>query len=255
MALAACASPWSTSAQTPHGLCACYEFGLASRRERHGWAAIRHRSACCAVNTECGSARERGAGRRDVSKMRTFNMGALIVVLGAVACYAMFAYNETVAQRAIVRDVRDLVERCRSCGDEVILVGKALVWDIRSNSRSRAYGKLPASLKAKSGDSPITVFMVIGKKDVQVGTYSVSGEPAYRQCMEIAVAYWPAKRPAGFCSVASAEPRSSRRVEHRPEHGDPSRSIARWIEELRRRNQMVALDTIRHGPDRPGPRR
>jgi hypothetical protein len=71
--------------------------------------------------------------------------------------------------------------------------------------------------------------MIIGERKEQVGTYSVSSEPAYRQYVDIGVAHWPEKTAVGMVSVVSKEPRTSRPVENLPEYGDPTESIANWI--------------------------
>lgn len=157
-----------------------------------------------------------------------------LVVVGFLIWYAMVSHKETVAQRAIVNEVRGLISSCRTAGDRIAVVDKVLVWDMQGNSRSGAQGMLPGPLKAKSTDKPITVFMVVGKRDERVGTYSISRQPAYREYMDIAVACWPEKRPVGFHSVVSSEPPPSRPVQGTPEYGDPNKPIAEWIESLPR---------------------
>ena len=160
-------------------------------------------------------------------------LGGLALV-GFVIWYAMVSHKETVAQRAIVNEVGGLIGSCRTAGDTIAIVGKVLVWDMHGDSRSGAQGMLPGLLKAESTDKPITIFMVVGKRDERVGTYSISRQPAYREYVDIAVAYWPEKTAVGFHSVVSGEPRSSRPVQGTPEYGDPSEPIAKWIESLPR---------------------
>ena len=159
-----------------------------------------------------------------------FIFGFAIFIL--VICYVYEVSSEEIAQEEIVKDVRGLISDCRDAGSNVRIRGKILVWDIRGNKPSGAYTKLPRSLRAESTDKLITVFMVIGKRNEQVGTYSISNQPAYRQYLDIAVAYWPERKPAGFLSVVSAEPPSSRMVKSSPEYGDPNERIARRIESL-----------------------
>jgi hypothetical protein len=164
--------------------------------------------------------------------MKGLKIVAALSIVGIVIWYGNVSHKETVAQRAIVNEVRGLVDACRNSGDAVTIAGKVLVWDMRADSRSGAHGMLPGTLKAASIDRPITVFMVMGQRDEKVGTYSISGQPAYRQYMDVAVAYWPEKKPVGFHSVVSREPRSSRPVQQTPEYGDPNEPIARWIASL-----------------------
>lgn len=160
-----------------------------------------------------------------------FIVGLIVaVVLGLFANWK--STQETAAQRVIVNDVRGLVEECRKATGPIAIVGKAFVWDIRSDSPSGASGMLPQSRRASSTDTPITIFMVLGKRDEQVGTYSISNQPAYRQFLDVAVTYWPAKKAVGFHSIVSKEPPSSRTVRHVPEYGDPNEPIAKWIQTL-----------------------
>jgi hypothetical protein len=163
-------------------------------------------------------------------------LGGIVVWCVTLSHYATVAQKGTMAQRSIVDDVKGLIENCRNAGDKVTIVGKALVWDMENDSPSGAHHMLSVSLKAKSTDKSITVFMVIRRTKEGVGTYSISGQLAYRQYTDIAVAYWPEKKPAGFHSVG-AEPPSRRSVRDTPEYGNPDVPIARWIESLPRSNQ------------------
>jgi hypothetical protein len=143
------------------------------------------------------------------------------------------AYQEEIA---VVTGVTNLIDTCKSMGSSVPLAikGKALVWDVRSSPKYGANFKLPIELAAFSSNSPITVFMIVDERKVQVGTYSVSHEPANREYVDIAVAYWPDKTPVGIFSVLSSEPPSSREVQYRPGFGDSSAPIIDWIEALAR---------------------
>jgi hypothetical protein len=107
--------------------------------------------------------------------------------------------QETDRQRAIIRQVSSLPQPGHAVpeGASIRLRGKALVWDMASDARSGAYCRLPSELRATSADRPITVFMVTGTRDEQVGTYSISGQPAYRRYVEITAAVWPELKPAG----------------------------------------------------------
>lgn len=156
----------------------------------------------------------------------------LFAVAGLLIRYAIVSNRETVAQEAIVNEVKDLIDDSRRAGDRIAVYGRALVWDMQSNSRSDVNAQLQSSLQAKSTDRPITVFMVIGTRNEQVGTYSISKEPAYRQYVDIAVASWPEKKALGFHSVVSNEPRSSRQVQSTPEYGGINQPVADWINTL-----------------------
>jgi hypothetical protein len=154
----------------------------------------------------------------------------IIAGVGGLIWWGVASHKETKRQRAIVEEVRPLIEKCKKIGNTDISVrGKCLVWDMATNDRSDVHGMLYNVMKGSSSDNPLTVFMVLPERNVMVGRYSVSDEPAYRQYMDICVVYWPEKKPVGMHSIVSKEPRSSRPVENNPEYGDPNAPIAKWI--------------------------
>lgn len=166
-------------------------------------------------------------------------LGKVLVIAGTAAgvlWWGISSHRETAAQHGIVNGVRPLIEACKGMGDSmpVKLHNKALVWDMASDGRSAVYGRLPSVLQATSSDSPITVFMVLGTRTVQVGTYSISKQPGYRQYVDVCVAYWPEKNVAGMGSIVSREPRPSRPVTQQPEYGDPNEPVVQWIAALPR---------------------
>lgn len=170
----------------------------------------------------------------------------LFVVIVGSASYYYFAYvpyftrlfKESEQQQAIIDQVRPQIETCKSMrsseSKSVVIRGKALVWDMRSNRQHGAYGRLPGELKATSADKIITIFAVIGERLEQVGTYEISHEPVYREYVDICVVYWPEQKVVGSYWVVSKEPPSARIVEHTPEYGDPTVPIADWIASLLR---------------------
>jgi hypothetical protein len=139
----------------------------------------------------------------------------------------------TITEQEIVNDVSGLIKRCRRAGKNIkINDRKILVWDMHNKSRSSAHGKLPGALKASCDDNRIAVFMIVGKRNENVGFYSISRKPAFRQYIDIAVANWPEKKPVGFYSVVSKDPRSRRPVQYKPEYGDPNIPIVKWIQSV-----------------------
>ncbi len=156
--------------------------------------------------------------------MKVFKISGALVIAGAVVWWGIAKHQETEKQKVIVNEVRHLVGDCKSTGNSsaIGIQCRALVWDITSNSLSSAHSMLPGELKASSSDSQITVSMVTGERNIRVGTYSISGQPAYRQSKDICVANWPDKNAVGMASVVSKEPRSARPVQYQPEYGDPN---------------------------------
>lgn len=168
--------------------------------------------------------------------MGKVKIAILVTIVVALAWWGIAAHRQTQQQRRVIDAVRGLVEACKSqlAPGGAPIRGKALVWDVASDSRSAAHGRLPGDLKANGSDGQVTVFLVLGERTELVGTYSVSRQPAYRRSVDVCVAYWPEKQAAGLHSVVSADPRARRPVQQRPEYGDPNEPIAAWIAALPR---------------------
>jgi hypothetical protein len=161
----------------------------------------------------------------------------IVIIIGGLICLNTYTRNvkrkAIDRMRAIVSDVRPLIKDCRKIGDNNISIkGKCLVWDITTDLPSRANGILPKEFKSGLSDRQVTVFMILPEREVMAGCYSISGEPGYRQYMDVCVAYWPEKRAVGMRSIVSKEPRLSRPAQQKPEYGDPSEPIAGWIASL-----------------------
>lgn len=129
------------------------------------------------------------------------------------------AKAEVNAQQAIVKEVVPIINSCRTAGDNIEIVGKALVWDLTRNKDldsqrewfegGWAGGRLENSRDATSSDKQITVFIIVRKREEAVGFYTGgSGETAYRKYADIAVVLWPDMRPIGFHVVVSEPPQT-----------------------------------------------
>ena len=115
---------------------------------------------------------------------------------------------------------------------------KVLIWDMRNGWRSEAQKRLRKDLRASESDKSLIVFMIVHKREEQVGTYSVSGMPAYRQFIDLCVAIWPEQEAIGMFSIVSEKPRRSRPVSHFPEYGETNDPIANGVENLLWKNQL-----------------
>jgi hypothetical protein len=109
------------------------------------------------------------------------------------------------------------------------LKGRAMVWDFTKKDIDQAYELLPEDLRGSARDGVITMFIIISRRHVLVGHYSVSGQPGYKEEMKIGVVYWPDKVSPGT-AVVTDDPRSMRPVQYVPEYG--SVQIKEWIERL-----------------------
>jgi len=161
----------------------------------------------------------------------------LVVVIAIAVWVAAGGSDEegTQSQKEIVQQLRPLIAQCMRLGDEEIAVrGKCLVWDIHGDRLSQADRYLPENLKATGNDKQLTVFMVAVRKNVLVGRYSASKRGAYRQFVDVYVAYWPQKRAVGAHSLVTQPPPNVRKVQARAEYGHPGPTIAHWIKRLPR---------------------
>lgn len=160
----------------------------------------------------------------------------LIIILASLNIGCIDITGEIQKQKSIVNQVQPLIQNDvpSKNPNDLVLRGKALIWDITKDYRSPAYDQLPDNLKASSSDKAITIFIIKGARSVKVGTYSISGRPAYRNYTDIFVIYWPENKTDGLYSIVSAEPRSSRPVQYNEEYGDPNKPIADWISNSRK---------------------
>jgi hypothetical protein len=199
------------------------------------------RTGASARWTRPQSARPAWAARRPARRPRRPGAGIKVTVVGAVVfVYAAIAgvasmrhQQELGRERKIVQGVSDMRDQCRPAPD-LVLADRVLVWDVASDHRSGAYDALPGALRARAKDRGMTVVLVLGTRTEQVGTYTISQQPGYRQYVDVCLVHWPDRRVLGMHSVVSSEPPSSRIVQARPEYGDPDAPIANWLSGLRR---------------------
>lgn len=136
-------------------------------------------------------------------------------------------------QKNIVKQAARQIETCKSLNDSRFKIkGKCLVWDLSNNSLHHAHDLLPREMRYDSGPANVTVFLVTAKQSQLVGHYSISGEPAYRQWVDVYIIQAPEMKAVGIYELVSLDPRSSRPVQHTPEYGDPTQPLADWITSL-----------------------
>lgn len=152
-----------------------------------------------------------------------FLMGIFFTFLGVTIQF------KTEWCRAIVENVRPLVEvaKAQEVTETAISIrGSPLVWDMTTDSGW--VGTLPLIKRPQC----ITLFIITAKHDFQTGTYSISGQPGYRQVADIVVIYWPEKEIVGMRAVGGEFPPEFRPVEQRPEYGNLDKGVAEWVDSL-----------------------
>lgn len=130
---------------------------------------------------------------------------------------------------------RDLSGRAGSCRrtsfENVVVRGDVYVWDKTKNTADKAVELIPEALRVSSQSGQMTVFIIQNRRYTQIGTYTISKQPAYRENMEVLVMYWPQMTCAGRISL-QADPPSLRIVQ--PEPGYGSVVLAEHIAKLRK---------------------
>ncbi len=132
-----------------------------------------------------------------------------------------------------VKSQIDLTYGRASYGFKPVLKGRAMVWDFTKNAIDQAYELLPDDLRASSRDGNVTIFCIVKRENIEVGRYSISNQPAYKEKMTIGVVYWPDKESPGTAIVWGGNPPSSRPVRYSPEYGS-SVKIKEWVAGLSR---------------------
>ncbi len=163
-------------------------------------------------------------------------MASLCLLLAAAVPVASCGASEE--QYALAKRAVDATPKCEAIADKFFQrAEKLLVWDRYGDSLHAAHSELAGSLQYEAGNGPVTAFIVGGTDYVQVGTYSISGQPAYRQRVYVcAVNFMDASGPGQAVAqheVMGRDPRESRSVGQGPEYGDLVLPIAAWIRSLR----------------------
>jgi hypothetical protein len=106
------------------------------------------------------------------------------------------------------------------------------VWDKTKNSVDQeATGRIPQALRVGGATGQMTVFIIQRRSHTQVGRYEISGQPAYREDLEVTIKYWPQGNCIGNVSL-QADPPRRRPVVYVPGYG--SVILAEHIGRLRR---------------------
>ena len=166
---------------------------------------------------------------------KTQNFTAFLLLLAL--CILVAGCGPTPQQLTIAQKAKGKVADCKALGDRPAQrLGKCLVWNLEGDSTYPAQDRLESSIRYSEGDGPITVFLVSDKRSQQMGTYSVSKEPAYLQWVDVCVVQFTNLTDAGTAiathEVVSLDPRHSRPVQYSPEYGDPIPKVAEWIQSL-----------------------
>jgi hypothetical protein len=129
------------------------------------------------------------------------------------------------------------ISHCKSLGDRPFSRReRILVWDVDVGGNDSAISMIKNHALNLKEKEPATIFLISSKRQELVGIYSVSGQPAYREWVEVYVINFnniDENGDAVSChEIVSNDPRQTRAVERRPEVGDPSPPIAAWVESL-----------------------
>ena len=125
------------------------------------------------------------------------------------------------------------------------LLGRAMVWDYTKSQVDPTYELLADDLRGSSRDGQLTMFCIVERTNIEVGRYSISGQPAYQEKLSIGVVYWPNEIFAGRVTVYGGRPPSTRTVRYVPEYGSAVK-VAEWISGLKRTSdETIAMNHLR----------
>jgi hypothetical protein len=145
-------------------------------------------------------------------------------------------------QKVLAQKAKEKVGECKALGDRPIdRTAKVLVLDLDDGYiYSPAQDLLGKPMQyfpdAEPGAGPVTVFLVADKQRQQVGTYSISGQPAYREWVDVYVIQFRDLNDGGTAvaahEVLSLDPAEKRPVQQNPGYGNQGLPLAEWIRSL-----------------------
>lgn len=183
---------------------------------------------------------------------------AVLVTVGAAIYLHDVRLKEADAFRPMASAARGMTEATASDSpvrkdEEVVVVGKVLIWDFRADAPSDLHYSLPVPARATPGDGAMTIFVLHDVRSKKVGDYYREGEtpglaavyaaqpplaPAYQDTADIAVVRWPENRLVAWHSIAGDLPPERMSVKpseaHKPVHGEYRKRTLAWIQSLRK---------------------
>jgi Ankyrin repeats (3 copies)/Ankyrin repeat len=138
----------------------------------------------------------------------------------------------TVVQKAIKK-----VPECKLLGEKPLRrFATVLVWDLSANYEHPAQNILDGPKQESKDPWPATVFLVSAPQSEQVGTYSISKQPAYREWVDVFVVQFRSASDEGKAvaqhTIVSLDPAKERAVRDVPQYGNPTPPLADWIGSL-----------------------
>ncbi len=136
----------------------------------------------------------------------------LLLAISVIVGIYVISPSEDDSLRPIAKQSSFLIENCTEYFDATYdeftsyeypqLRGKALVWNLQSDSIDSSYYELPDEIRANSSDSSVTVFFIKEKYD-RTKFYGLGYSKENPGFAHIAVVYWPSMEPAGLYNVAA----------------------------------------------------
>jgi amino acid transporter len=202
--------------------------------------------------------REQGPKNRSTDEIKAQRIAAIFIA-SCLIFLAVFYISLTPSQnrmyarqdqaKVIAQKASEKITECEALGDRPFrLHGKVLVRGVdglRENASAPDWsmpGDNAIDMFDTSGsrkeeyDGPVTVFLVSAHK-VQVGVYSVSKQPAYRQWADVYVVQFQNQTDSGTAiaahSISSVDPQKARPVQDwSPGFGNVGAPLQAWIHSL-----------------------
>ena len=147
--------------------------------------------------------------------------------IGIISWSLLMSTKDTGATDALVQKATAKIKECSALGEKPIIRSeKTLVWDLDAGDAVQT--TWIQWMDPRPPDSPVTVFLVSEERRI-VGRYSISGQPAYRESVNIYVVQFRNSQDDGTALgahelLSSGNPRQERPVTNNPEYGPYSRT-------------------------------
>lgn len=160
----------------------------------------------------------------------------VIAIIGILAAIAIPMYRTEVLRNKIITSALKTMPLCNDVEPFSIKIkGKCVVVDgSTQNLVTEAKSILNPKIRGQITDPELTVFLISKPREVPVGQYSVSKEPAHQAYVDVHVIYYPVNIPAGKVSLLYWDPPAKRLMGSKHYKGYESINyfVGMWINQL-----------------------
>ncbi|MFH1332472.1 MAG: prepilin-type N-terminal cleavage/methylation domain-containing protein [archaeon] len=132
----------------------------------------------------------------------------IIAIVGIIAAIAIPMYKMHVMKPRIITSALETMPLCRDVEPSSIKIkGRCIIIDADKRDFVSEYESLlKPNIRGAISNPELTIFAVSKGKEVQIGHYSVTKEPAFQSYVDIYVIYYPESVPVGKVSLPLWKP-------------------------------------------------